>query len=206
MQVSQNPDLARRQRRVRARQAGVTVLELMVTIAVAGILLGLAVPSFTSVINGNRITAAANELMAGIQSARLEAIRRNARVVLCRSDNGLTCTTGGGDWQGWISFVDTDANNAPDGGADSLLRTFAASRNVVLRSSAAITGNRIVVRPDGMIRTNTRALVNAQVRVCMRTTLPAQNLRDITLNAGSRLSIISGDGGGNCNVPPNTPP
>lgn len=203
MQVSQQPGHARRQRRVPARQAGVTLLELIVTIAVAAILLALAVPSFTSVINGNRITAAANELMAGIQSARMEAIRRNARVVLCRSDNGLTCKTGGGDWQGWISFVDTDANNTPDGGADSLLRTFAASRNVVLLSSPAIAQNRIVVRPDGMIRSNTRALVNAKLRVCMRTSMPSKNMREITLNAGSRLSITSGTDA-TCTTPPNT--
>ena len=200
--------VARAAARLRAQQAGVTLIELMVAIAVAAVLLGLAVPSFTAVVNGNRITAAANELSAGLQSMRMEAIRRNARGVLCRSDDGLTCNAAAGAWGGWISFIDTNNDNAPDngGGAANLLRTFTATRNVTIVPSPAISGNgqRLVVRADGMIRDQaTRALLDATLRTCMPTTLPPQNLRDVALDAGSRVSIQPGNGGGACAAPAN---
>ena len=88
---------------------GFTMIELVVTMAVLAILVALAAPSFTSVINNNRLTGNANELLSTLQSARMEAVRRNAPIVICRNDTpdtGTTCNTGAGAWQGWMSFVD----------------------------------------------------------------------------------------------------
>ena len=162
------------------------------------ILLGLAVPSFTSVINGNRITSVVNELSAGIQYARVEAIRRNARVILCRSEDNATCDTSAGEWGGWISFV--DANGDGDADTSELLRTATVSGTVEISASPAIAGedNMIVIRPDGMARAEDRTLLNAQLLVCMPTTLPDENMRVLTLDAGSRLSVVSRDGAGAC--------
>ena len=69
-------------------QSGFTLVELMVTLGVLAILVTLATPSFTSVINSNRLSSQANELVADIQLARSEALRRNRTVRLCRSTNG----------------------------------------------------------------------------------------------------------------------
>ena len=69
-------------------QQGFTLIELMVTVAVLGIVIGFAVPGFQSVVNGNRLAGAANELIATMQVARMEAIRRNRRVAVCASANG----------------------------------------------------------------------------------------------------------------------
>jgi len=184
-------------------QRGFTLIELLIAIAMVGILLAFAVPSFTSLVNGNRITAVANELAAGIQSARMEAIRRNSRVVLCRSDNGLTCNNAAGAWSGWISFVDTNADGAPDGGVNSLLRVANVPGNVVIDASPSVTGNNnlIIVRTDGMARANDRTLLKTNLQVCLPTTLPAENQRLITLDAGSRVSVTRVDGGGACAVP-----
>lgn len=110
-------------------QKGVTLIELMVTVAVAIILLGIAVPSFQSVIRTNRIASLTNELVAALNLARSEAITRGTTVTLCRTDNpntpinniadphtGPTCSTAAGTgWpNGWLLFVDDDRDGTVD--------------------------------------------------------------------------------------------
>lgn len=62
---------------------GFTLLELLITIAVLGILLGIAVPSFQSSLTNSRLTTAANDLVGALQAARSEAIKRNATHQFC---------------------------------------------------------------------------------------------------------------------------
>ncbi len=182
---------------------GFTLIELIVAMAMVGILVAIAVPSFASLVNGNRLTASVNELAAGIQSARMEAIRRNSRVVLCRSDDGSTCNGGAGSWKGWISFVDANSDNAPDGGAGSILRAATIPGTVEIDPSPAVSGNNnlIIVRTDGMVRANDRSLLRAALLICMPTTLPPENQRLLTLDAGSRITVDRANGGGNCAAP-----
>src|SRR3546814_3559152 len=84
-----------------ARQHGFTFIELMLTIAVAAILLAIATPSFTSIINSNRLTGAANEMVATLQAARMEAVRLNTTVnVQVDADTGSM-----------VAFVDGGEND-----------------------------------------------------------------------------------------------
>lgn len=83
-----------------SHQRGFTLVELMVTIAVLAVLLGIAVPSFTESTLGSKLRTQANDLVAGALLARSEAIKRNQAVTLCASSDGATCT---GTWaSGWI--------------------------------------------------------------------------------------------------------
>jgi type IV fimbrial biogenesis protein FimT len=83
------------------RSAGFTLLELMVTLAVAAILVGIAVPSLGDATLAGKLSASANDLVAGVAMGRSEAIKRNAVTSMCVSSNGSTCGSGGWD-QGWI--------------------------------------------------------------------------------------------------------
>ena len=109
----------------RSRQAGVTLLELLVALMVAAVLVALALPSFQSTINSSRVSGPANEIVSTLQLARIEAFRRGERTVVCRSENADTstpsCTTGAGNWGGWLAFVDVDADGSV-GGTDIVLR------------------------------------------------------------------------------------
>ena len=107
------PYFSRRQPTLRAR--GFTLIELMVTIAIAAILITLAAPSFKGLIQSNSISSSVNMFMADLRYARSEAVRRGGTVVMCRSDSpeaaNPTCGSGSGPggngWvSGWIIFYD----------------------------------------------------------------------------------------------------
>jgi type IV fimbrial biogenesis protein FimT len=86
-----------------ARSAGFTMIELMMTIAIATILMTLAIPSFRYVTNANRIASEINGLLGDMQFARAEAIKEGQGVTVCVSTDHTTCAANDTDWQhGWI--------------------------------------------------------------------------------------------------------
>jgi type IV fimbrial biogenesis protein FimT len=106
---------------MKSNNAGFTLVELLTTLAVAAIVLTAGVPSFRELIQNNRLATATNELVATLHLARSEAIKRNARVTVCKSVNGTSCATSG-DWsQGWLVFTDPNSNAAYDSSTETLL-------------------------------------------------------------------------------------
>lgn len=92
---------------------GFTLIELLVTLAILAILLGLAAPSFRSLIENNRVQTAASNLTGALQFARSEAIKRGVSIQICRrhenacanaatwGDGWLVRTSGGDVLQVW---------------------------------------------------------------------------------------------------------
>ena len=104
------------------KQQGVTFLELLITISITLILVTIAVPSFSDLIKRSRISGVTGELMAALNLARSEAIRRGQSVSVCKSSDGASC--GGTNWDsGWIVFIneDNDSPAAVDNG-ETILR------------------------------------------------------------------------------------
>lgn len=191
-----------------AFQTGFTLIEMLVTLSVVAILINLAVPSFTALLNTNRLAAQANDLVGAMMIARSEAIRLNQRVVLCRSDDGSTCSTGTGSWPGWLIFADTNINDTLDSG--EMLRTGTmAGGTIKVQASQAISGqsNRIRIGSDGFARTAasaSSALLTAKVAVCIATTQPTNNVREIRIVAGGRPLVFPVSGSGQCTTPSNS--
>ncbi len=92
---------------MKKKQNGLTLVELMVTMAVALVLLLVGVPQFQSMLAGNRAAVDANKLVVAMQLARSEAVKRNLPVSVCGKNSGANnCTLG--DWtEGIVVFVDT---------------------------------------------------------------------------------------------------
>lgn len=83
-------------------------MELMFTLAVFGVLVGIGVPSFVTIVQNSRTATQTNELVSALNLARSEAIRRGAPVTVQETQNGA------GFQGGWCVHVGTscaDANN-----------------------------------------------------------------------------------------------
>jgi len=93
------------------KQKAFTLIELLVTLVILGIVIGLAVPSFTKQIINNSSLTLGSDLVAAINFARQEAVKRGRRVSLCPSTDGNLCLTSA-DWaKGWLVFVDDAASD-----------------------------------------------------------------------------------------------
>lgn len=92
------------------RQHGVTLIELMIAIAILGILLALGVPSYRTWIQNTQIRNAAESIKNGLQLTRAEAVRRNMPVELVLTDTAPTeanvnAIAASANGRGWIIRV-----------------------------------------------------------------------------------------------------
>ena len=85
------------------------MVELMFAVAILGVLLAIAAPSFRDASLGARLGSIASSLHASVMLARSEAIKSNATTTLCASSNGTSCAGSGGWEQGWV-VLDADDN------------------------------------------------------------------------------------------------
>lgn len=85
---------------------GFTLIELVMGIAIVGILLTVGIPSFIALITNNRIVTQTNDFVSDLAHARAEAVRRNSRVTICKSNTGTSCVSSSSWQDGWIVFTD----------------------------------------------------------------------------------------------------
>lgn len=121
--------------RYQAAAKGFTLVELMVTIAVAVILVSLATPSFVRMLAADRMANETNELVAGLNAAKSEAIRRGTAVTVRARDDANP-----NDFhRGWTTFTDADADGLP---GDPVTE----ADGTVLRDTAALAGSTTATR------------------------------------------------------------
>lgn len=110
------------------RIKGFTLIELIITITIAGILMATAVPGMGNLIRNHRLSGQANDLLADLAFARSEAIKRSVTVTVCKQNASSTTpacnTTSTAPWTGgWVVFVDTDNDGQIDTSpAENILR------------------------------------------------------------------------------------
>jgi type IV fimbrial biogenesis protein FimT len=172
---------------------GFTLLELMVTITVFGVLTALAVPSFTTMNNRNKLAAESNELLAAVQYARMEAIRTSATVTVCGTasadaDEDSDCESG--EQPFWVVIGSTT------GGGQEQLRSYEVREPLKVSTDL----ESVTFSADGLARDSANALLAGEITVCLETTRPAQNKRVLNIASGSRMAITTPteDGGGTC--------
>ncbi|WP_287029018.1 GspH/FimT family pseudopilin [Pseudomonas sp. UBA6310] len=79
---------------------GFTLLELLIAVALLGVLLGLAAPAFSELIQRNRSEALQNQLMSTLHMARAHAVENRHEVEVCGSSDGTACDNA---WsKGWL--------------------------------------------------------------------------------------------------------
>ena len=124
------------------RCGGFTLIELMITIALGAIIMGIGVPSYQDFVVKNRIQTQASEIRSSLAMARVEAIRRGLRVRVCPGESGCD---GSANWHnGWNSFVDRDNDNNIDPNETQL------EVHIRLDGGSTLTGaNHVIFKSDG---------------------------------------------------------
>lgn len=117
---------------------GYSLPEVMVVMLVFSLCMTQAVPAMSRVVDNVRVKTGVSALMDSLRLTRSEAIRRNARVVLCKSISGKACAAAGAWEQGWIVFQDANGNGMVDPGEDVF------HREASLPSNLRIIGNTTV--------------------------------------------------------------
>jgi type IV fimbrial biogenesis protein FimT len=169
------------------RVTGLTLIELLVTLSIAMILLTLAVPSFNAMLQSSRLSASVNTYVGNLQFARSEATKRNARVALCKSADGLICTTSN-DWsQGWLVFHDVN-NNAQVNTGEDVLRVHAAIPNSLIFKGNNPVANYVSYTSMGGARFISGAFQAGTLTLC-RSSSSSGEARNIVISATGRPRV-----------------
>ncbi len=135
-------------------QRGVTMMEMVITLLILGMVAALGLPSLNGFIEGNRLNAAIADLQSSMQTARSEAVGRNAYVTLCpinSSGNNCGAWVNRGWHHGWYIFVDVDGDARIDGGdGDEIIYIHDALLGSLTLHGTAGVRNFITFRPSGM--------------------------------------------------------
>ena len=97
-----------------SKQEGLTLIELLTTVAIVAVLAVVAIPSYKAMTSRNRMVASLNDLVADLQYARSEAIKRGRDIIVCPANQQFSNCRVSNDWtSGWIVRDPGDASASP---------------------------------------------------------------------------------------------
>lgn len=181
-------------------QRGFTLIELMVTIAIAAILIAIATPFFRDVIANHRLNTISLELADALALARSESIKRNRSITFCRtikaaasskqgSIDSSKCETGN-PWQYWL----IRQNAAGTDEASVIKRGNISSLSHSIKITAAnIDNSQLNFNTDGLVRSNGVLISDAQLIICAKN-LSKNAVRTLNIGAAGQISLLKSDG------------
>ena len=150
----------------RQKNTGMTLIEVMVVVAIIGIIVAIAAPSFSTMLENQRIKGAAEAVLADLRWARAESIKRNAPVrvtfaagsnwsytidtvpALAASDGVLPKTVNGSDFpsttlgEAYTTTFDPKPGKYPNNGTARIIsNNFFANVKVSILGRVKICGN-----------------------------------------------------------------
>lgn len=183
---------------------GLTLIELLVTVAVIAIIVLIGVPRFQGVMENNRMIANLNKLSGDLNYARSEAVKRSITVTICGSSNQASCNST--NWEdGWIIFTDQNKDAAINQ-SDTLLRVAQAlPPGLTLRATNLDNLGHAEFLPDGRLRDeNNDGTARGTFRLCPQDN-NLQHARAVNINGLGRVSVATDtDGNGIVNDVTNT--
>jgi type IV fimbrial biogenesis protein FimT len=175
-----------------ASQRGFTLIELMMTLVIAIILMAVGIPQFRNMTASSRLSSQTMDLIAAVNMARSEAIRRNGAVTMCRATliTDTTCANANANWAFWIIRSASGTIIKRD-----TINTFGSTMKV----TSTLDGDAITFGSDGMgrrgITTAGGPVAGHRFQVC--TTRPQNsnnNFRRAAMGTGSRFTTTKLNG------------
>ena len=127
---------------------GFTLINLMLSLAIASLAMAIGVPAFKSLSARAEQTSEINSLARHLQLTRSYAIKTGTNHVLCPSSNGSDCL-GSSQWdQGYILFEDTDRDGAR-GTGEKLLHAYRSNSGIAIDMRSTSGRTQVTYRQDG---------------------------------------------------------
>lgn len=142
-------------------RAGFTLVELLVTVLVAGALLAIAAPAFSAMLERNRAAAVFHQLTTSLAGARLAAVRMGRPVTLCPTRDGLRCRRDLVWDEGWMAYLDPGRRDQPASPDEVIQHLDQPGGAIAVRSS--VGRHRIRFQPSGWA-----SGANISLRLCSR--------------------------------------
>jgi len=142
------------------KNSGFTLLELILTLTLISVVTAFAIPSMTAFTKNDRLVTNINSMVGHLAYARSEAVKRSQQVSVCVSNNTDTpnpSCTGGGWEDGWIVYIDADANNSFDAN-EEVIKAHGpfAGNNAVTPNNV---GTQVIYDNRGYLASNTGSLL-----------------------------------------------
>lgn len=153
---------------------GFSLTQLIVVVAIVGIMLGVAIPTYRSFVNNATLTTATNDFVAALNIARSEALKRDAIVSVQASD------TSSKDFADGYCLVIGTPGNCTDA-----IRTFSVGSTTM---EIMISGDLSVISFDGLGGLSGTSGANRQIDLCRGD----QDYRKIEIKLIGRPTVSSG--------------
>lgn len=161
----------------RLQQSGFTVVEIMIVIAVIGILAAFAVPNFLAWLPGYQLKSAARDMQGDFQRAKFESIQRGGPVT-------VAFNLGVGSAGGYTIFIDGNGNNTFDAG-EVLIKQVGMPGQINLQAVSV-----------GSLAFNSRGMVTTLVERIMTLSNTQGTVAEVRINPSGRVLIRRSVGGG----------
>ena len=160
-------------------------------LAIAGVLLAISAPSLAAFVDAQRVRSASNLLLSDIHLVRSEAIKRNGRVVVCKSADAVQCTAVGGWEQGWLVLQDQNNNGQGDAGEWIVQHRAGTLQGVRLRGNTPVSSY-VSYTASGVPRLLAGALQAGTLTVCPQSPDASATVRRIIIGAPGRPRVVPG--------------
>jgi type IV fimbrial biogenesis protein FimT len=165
--------------------SGFTVIELLIVVGIIAVMFAIAAPSLRTMFLRNQMRTVTSDLLSDIAVARSEASKLSQRVVICASNDQITCTAATNWTAGWIAFVDANNNGQrnPAGSTEPLIRIRDASPSAVSITSGGVTA--LSFRAIGVVNTASTFVI------CPAAAGTGVTGRNISMNALGRVQTTN---------------
>lgn len=169
---------------------GFTLIEILVSVAILGVLIAIAIPNFSNTIKRYRISAIRDELTSSLQLARSEAVRRGVQIIVVRNTaNCVFDMPDSQDWHcGWRVVVDSN-NNGNVNSSEEVIQNTVLPTGFMLGHPNAGSPSKIIANRWGQFA----PLANRFVVSPTATGVSDAETLTICINSGGRIRYIPDD-------------